>query len=196
MVSFPATHWRFCCVKSQKVACMYLLPVACFRWVIYCGLICHFLSGPDVKKVPTIPSSVTFPRPFPCYLEQRCDSWLGGGCSLSPITPITLFFYIVECRLSYCCGLCYCFPRCVDPVTLRWCLRWDASAVKSQESLFFSTSVLSLSYLLPCLLCPKSLSQNSNTCALRQSLKTHARVCAHTHTHKVFRNDIELPDKT
>lgn len=117
----------------------------------------------------------------------------GVPCHLS---HPSLCFSVVECRLSYCCGLCYCFPRCVDPVTLRWCLRWDASAVKSQESLFFSTSVLSLSYLLPCLLCPKSLSQNSNTCALRQSLKTHARVCAHTHTHKVFRNDIELPDKT
>lgn len=109
---------------------------------------------------------------------------MAGCVPCHPSHQSLCFFRAVECTLNYCHFSCYCLPHSIGQMGLRWGLRWEASASKSQECVFICHSCLlmfsSFSYLCPCLyFSPQILPQNNDTSAVRAG--------THTHTHTVFR---------
>lgn len=184
MMNSPATHWRSCWMKSQRLTCTYLLSIAYFYWVIYCGLTwepprwTHCAEGPRCETGPRCaegPCCAVCPLwcqgHFPCYWGQRWDGRLWGDCvrSMPTITPVPLSVHGVEFRQYYC--PCF-FPPVSLPSTLH---RLRDSQVGCGEGAQPSNPRRAgLSLTPPCLhLCPRRLQGNNDMFTLRQSRKSH-----------------------
>lgn len=152
--------------------CIYLLSVAYFHWVIYCGFICHLPQR--TRCAQSLYNMVLCDLPGAAPLSLVSWNHLFPSFTWSKAHGIIVIFWYVDLFLIV-----------PDQLGLGWVLRWGAAPTKSQEHMctFNSCILVLLTFSYPCLCFsfpPRTLSQN-DTSTLRQSRNT----CTHAHAHGI-----------